>query len=193
VRVGRLHLDAIGDPAAAIEPLEQAAALLPDDLDVTLFLAEALTRAGHYAAAGKILLPHVAEHKKRRSPRVPQLSRQMAQLAGATGDTQSQLGWLQEAFDADRKSGLAAGELADLATVLKKYDLALKVLRCISLMDDPSPFTRPLAFLRQARIALHLGNPGQAELWTKKALRDDPHFAEAREFLGQLNEAKKGE
>ena len=57
-------------------------------------------------------------------------------------------------------------------------------------MDDPSPLTRPLAFLQQARIALHLGNPGQAELWTKKALRDDPNFTEAQEFLGQLKAPK---
>jgi tetratricopeptide (TPR) repeat protein len=193
VRVGQLHLDAIGDPAAAIEPLEQAAALLPEDLDVTLLLADAFTRAGHHAAARKILEPHVAEQKKRRSPKVPMLLRQMAHLAGATGDSQSQLGWLQEAFDADRKSGLVAAELANLASALQKYDVALKVLRCISLMDDPSPFTRALAFLQQARIALHLGNPGQAELWTKKALRDDPNFTEAQEFLGHLKAAKKGE
>jgi thioredoxin-like negative regulator of GroEL len=166
--LGRLCLDTIGDPAAAIEPLEQAAALLPEDQDLTLLLAEALTRAGHHAAAGKLLEPQVAEQKKRRSPQLPRLLRQMAQLAGATGDSQGPLAWLQEAFDADRQSGLVATELANLAMAMQKYDVALRVLRCISLMDDPSPFTRALAFLQQARIVLRLGNPGQAELWAKR-------------------------
>ena len=37
--------------------------------------------------------------------------------------------------------------------------------------------------------AVALANKAKAELWAKKALREDPNFAEAEEFLTSLGEA----
>jgi tetratricopeptide (TPR) repeat protein len=192
VRIGRLYLEEIDQPAAAIEPLQQAAAALPGDVDVACLLGDALTRNGQFEEAGQILQAPLADAKKKRSRTLPALLRQMAHLASATGDADAQIAWLTEAFDADRKNGRSAFELAHAATTLGRFELALKVLRHISLMDDPSPMTRAGATFEQARIALHLGNPGQAEMWTKKALREDPSLTAAQEFLAQLLAAKKG-
>jgi tetratricopeptide (TPR) repeat protein len=157
---------------------------------VVVLLSDAYIRAGHHAAAGTLLEPYVIDQRKRRSPRLSSLLRQVANLARATGDVETQLSWLQEAHAVDRKSGPIAAELADLAMALGRLDLALKVLRTISLLDDPSPMTRGVALLRQARIALTLGNAGQAELWTRKALREEPELAEAHEFMAQLKTTK---
>jgi tetratricopeptide (TPR) repeat protein len=191
VRVGRLYLDELDQPAAAIVPLHEATTLVAGNLDVAITLGDALTRNGQHADARSVLEPHLAEAKKRRSKMLPALLRQMAHLSSAMGDGEAQLAWLNEAFDADRKNGQSAFELAVAASTLGQYELALKILRHISLMDDPTPMTRAGATFEQARIALHLGNPGQAELWTKKALREDPNMTAAQEFLAHLQATKK--
>ena len=89
----------------------------------------------------------------------------------------------------DRKDGTIAAELAQLATELGDYDLALKPLRAITLSDSPGPISRVMALLWEAKIEHARGNKAKAELWAKKALREDPSFAEAEEFLTQLSEA----
>ena len=60
-------------------------------------------------------------------------------------------------------------------------------------MDDPTPLTRAVAFVEQARIAVLLGNPGQAELWAKKALHHDPQLTVAAELLAHLTGSKRGD
>ena len=53
-------------------------------------------------------------------------------------------------------------------------------------MDNPSPVTRPMALLWEAKIEHARGNRAKAELWAKKALREDPAFADAQQFLDEL-------
>jgi Tfp pilus assembly protein PilF len=110
----------------------------------------------------------------------------MARVHAATGDRDGQLQWLKKAFDVDRKDGYIAAELAQLATELGDYDLALKPLRAITLMDSPGPVTRVMALLWEAKIEHARGNRAKAELWAKKALREDPSFEEAEEFLNSI-------
>ena len=50
----------------------------------------------------------------------------------------------------------------------------------------PSPVTRPMALLWEAKIEHARGNRAKAELWAKKALREDPAFADAQQFLDEL-------
>jgi hypothetical protein len=66
------------------------------------------------------------------------------------------------------------------------YDLALKPLRAITLMENPGPISRVMALLWEAKIEHARGNHAKAELWAKKALREDPNFREAQEFLDQI-------
>jgi tetratricopeptide (TPR) repeat protein len=110
----------------------------------------------------------------------------MARIMAAAGDRDGHLTWLKKAFDVDRKNGEIASELAQLSTELGDYDLALKALRAITLMDNPGPITRVMALLWEAKIEYARGNNAKAELWAKKALREDPNYAEAQEFLDQI-------
>ena len=41
-------------------------------------------------------------------------------------------------------------------------------------MENPQPVTRPMALLWEAKIEHARGNRAKAELWAKKALREDP-------------------
>lgn len=65
------------------------------------------------------------------------------------------------------------------------YLLAPKPLRAITLTDNPA-VTRPMALLWEPKIEHARGNRAKAELWAKKALREDPAFVDAQQFLDEL-------
>ena len=184
-RAAELYSSELGDPAAAVAPALALHELRPDDHGIVLLVSDVLTAAGRIDEVVEILDPAIRAHK-RRSPDLAALQRRMAHVAAAAGDRDTQLAWLKKAFDVDRKNGEIAAELAHLATELGDYDLALKPLRAISLMENPGPVTRVMALLWEAKIEHARGNRAKAELWAKKALREDPEYQEAHEFLAEL-------
>ena len=102
------------------------------------------------------------------------------------GDTESQLKWLNTALDTDRKSGEVASELVDAAIAIADYDTAMKALRTLTMMEDPRPITRALAFLKQAEIALLRGDAQRAQHWARKAKSLDESLQAADELLARL-------
>ena len=186
-RAADIMVNQLGDAEAALHAAQKAQELKPDDHETLVLLADVLTHSGRAQEAAEMLEPAIAAHK-RRSPELAALQHRMARIAQVYGDQQTQLAWLKKAFDVDRKNGFIAAELAQLATELQDYDLALKPLRAISLMDTPGPISRTMALLWEAKIEHARGNRAKAELWAKKALREDPEFMEAQEFLSQIQE-----
>ena len=175
----------LGDAEAALDPARKACDLQPDDQAAAMLYVDALMNAGHTEAAAQALEAAIAAHKKR-SPELAVLQQRMGRVAALMGDRDGQLGWLKKAFDVDRKNGEVAAELAQLATEVGDYELALKPLRAITLMENPFPVTRPMALLWEAKIEHARGNRAKAELWAKKALREDPQFSEAQQFLDEI-------
>lgn len=177
----------LGDTEAAVVPAQRAREIRPDDHGTVCLVADVLIGSGQIREAVELVMPAIDAHK-RRSPELAALQFRMARAAAATGDRETQLAWLKRAFDVDRKDGTIAAELAQLATEMGDYDLALKPLRAITLSDNPGPISRVMALLWEAKIEHARGNKAKAELWAKKALREDPSFSEAEEFLTQLSE-----
>ena len=106
-----------------------------------------------------------------------------ADRRAALGDRENELSWLYAAFDSNPQSGDIAAELADLAMELGHYEVALKALRAITSMKNPSAMTRPMAYLKQAKIAYQQGDERKAVFFAKKAQAEDAEFIEAKEFL----------
>jgi Tfp pilus assembly protein PilF len=175
----------LGDAAAAQVPAQRALELQPEDHSALMLNVDVLIASGQLEDAGRTLEAAIAAQKKR-TPELAVLQQRMGQVAARQGDKDGQLGWLKKAFDVDRKNAEVAAELAKLATEIGDYDLAMKPLRAITLMDNPSPVTRPMALLWEAKIEHARGNRAKAELWAKKALREDPAFADAQQFLDEL-------
>ena len=176
------HLqDAEGAQVAAGKALE----LQPDDHAALMLNVDVLISSGQLEDASRTLEAAIGAQKKR-TPELAVLQQRMGAVAARLGDKEGQLGWLKKAFDVDRKNAEVAAELAQLATEIGDYELALKPLRAITLMDNPSPVTRPMALLWEAKIEHARGNRAKAELWAKKALREDPAFADAQQFLDEL-------
>lgn len=184
-KAAEILIYSLRDTSAALEPAKKALDLKPEDHDAVILYVDALMVGGRTDEAINVLEPAIANHK-RRSPQLAALQQRMARVASVLGDHEGQIGWLKKAFDVDRKNGEIAAELAQMATEMGDYDLALKPLRAITLMDNPGPISRVMALLWEAKIEHARGNRAKAELWAKKALREDPNYADAQQFLDQI-------
>ncbi|MGE0868810.1 MAG: hypothetical protein AB7P03_09615 [Kofleriaceae bacterium] len=184
-RAAELLLYHLEDAGAAQVPAQKALELQPDDHTALMLNVDVLISSSQLEDAGRTLEAAISAQKKR-TPELAVLQQRMGRVASMLGDKDGQLGWLKKAFDVDRKNAEVAAELAQLATEIGDYELALKPLRAITLMDNPLPVTRPMALLWEAKIEHARGNRAKAELWAKKALREDPAFSDAQQFLDEL-------
>ena len=184
-RATELLLYELQDSAGAQVPAQRALELKPDDHAVLMLNVDILIASNQLEDAGRTLEAAIAAQKKR-TPELAVLQQRMGRVSVMLGDKEGQLNWLKKAFDVDRKNAEVAAELAQLATEIGDYELALKPLRAITLMDNPAPVTRPMALLWEAKIEHARGNRAKAELWAKKALREDPAFADAQQFLDEI-------
>jgi tetratricopeptide (TPR) repeat protein len=184
-RAAELYLYHLEDSSSAQVPAQRALELQPDDHAALMLNVDVLIQSGQLEDAGRTLETAIGGQKKR-TPELAVLQQRMGKVSAALGDRDGQLNWLKKAFDVDRKNAEVAAELAQLATEIGDYELALKPLRAITLMDNPAPITRPMALLWEAKIEHARGNRAKAELWAKKALREDPAFSDAQTFLDEL-------
>jgi tetratricopeptide (TPR) repeat protein len=187
-RAAELLLYELQDAEGAQGPAQKALELQPEDHAALMLNVDVLIASGHLEDAGRTLEAAIAAQKKR-TPELAVLQQRMGRVCAMMSDKEGQLNWLKKAFDVDRKNAEVAAELAQLATEVGDYELALKPLRAITLMDNPSPVTRPMALLWEAKIEHARGNRAKAELWAKKALREDPQFADAQQFLDEIGGA----
>ena len=185
-RAAELLLYQLEDAAGATVPAQKALELQPDDHGALMLNVDVLITSGQLEDAGRTLEAAISAQKKR-TPELAVAQQRMGRVCAMLNDKDGQLNWLKKAFDVDRKNAEVAAELAQLATEIGDYELALKPLRAITLMDNPSPVTRPMALLWEAKIEHARGNRAKAELWAKKALREDPAFADAQQFLDELS------
>jgi tetratricopeptide (TPR) repeat protein len=184
-RAGQLRLQQFESAATAIGPLSEALDLRPNDLLVTLLLSDAYIAAGINSDAVQLLQSAIDRYGDRRSREVAALQHRMARAAGGD-DPEVELHWLALAWESYPQSGDVASELAELAMELNKHELALKALRALAAMRTPAPIARPMALLKQARIAQAQGDDRKAAFLAKKALSEDPGLAEAQQFLEEL-------
>ena len=187
-RAAELLLYQLEDAAAAQVPAAKALELQPEDHAALMLNVDILITSNQLEDASRTLDAAISA-QKRRTPELAVLQQRMGRVAAMLNDKDGQLNWLKKAFDVDRKNAEVAAELAQLATEIGDYELALKPLRAITLMDNPSPVTRPMALLWEAKIEHARGNRAKAELWAKKALREDPNFGDAQAFLDELGAA----
>jgi tetratricopeptide (TPR) repeat protein len=184
-RAAQLFLKA-GDARAALPPLGEAAALQPDDNQTQLLMIDLSIQLGTLDDAERTLTAAIATQKRRRSPELACLYQRKARLSAARNDSQEQLKWLNQATDIDRKSSEIASELAEAAIAIRDYEVAMKALRALTMMDDPKPITRALAFLKQAQIASLRGDPRRAQHWARRAKTLDASLKDADALIADL-------
>ncbi len=185
-KAGELLLQSASDAESAISPLEEALRIKPADHETTILLADAYTLTGRLQEATDLINNAIAGHKNRRSREVAVLQHRMARVAAAAGDRSVEVAWLGVAFEADMQNGQIAAELSTTAMELGEFEVALKALRAITMMKNPAPMGRAMAYLNQGKIAHRQGDARRAAILAKKAQTEDPELAEAKEFLQQI-------
>ena len=185
-KAGETLIHDAGDPGAAIEPLERAMQLKPNDHMTMLLLADAYTGSGNAAQAQALLEPPINALRGRRTRELAALQHRMSHVAQAVGDEEAHLAWLEAALECDMQSGPVASELSELAMSFGKFEIALKALRALTLMKSPMPMTRAMAYLRQGMIMHRQGDAKRAAHMAKKALQEDAHLDEAHGFLREI-------
>jgi len=186
-RAAALFMESVGDMEAAVGPLQAAHELRPRDGDVAVTLADALIGANRLQEAANFLDTALTAQKGRRSREVSMMQQRMAAIAGAVGDRANEAGWLNAALDSDSQNSEAAARLADVATEMGQWDVAIKALKAIAMMKSPKPITRAMAYVRQALIAQHQGDLRKAVLLARKAQTEDPNLEDANTLLLELN------
>ncbi len=185
-RVADMLLD-YGDRVSLIPVLGEIVNLDPTDRESALTLAGIHLQAGHLDEADTLLDGIISGMGNRRSPELGQMYYRKALIARARGDRDAELGFLQEAMANDKDNGHLAAEVAELAEALESWDIAMKVLRAITMMDSGEcPISKAQAYARQARIAHRTGDPKRAIFWARRATQEDPFLEEAAVLLRQL-------
>jgi tetratricopeptide (TPR) repeat protein len=180
------------DLERASAAFQQALALKPTDRELSWLVADVCIASGRLGEAEEILQMHMKKAAKDlSSTELSSLQHRMAQLAEARGDQAGRFDWLRRAFETNRKDGVVAAELADLAEASNDIDLAVKALRAVTLAPPTSGRLTPaMAFLRQARIAQRSGDRPKAVIFAKRALQEDPRLHDAAEFLKEMGERR---
>ncbi len=187
-RAGDLRLQ-MNDAEGALEPLAQAAAIQPEDHELTILLADAYMGTDRLQEAVELLQEVIGTFTRRRSPHLAAMQLRMARIAGVSGDPETQKEWLGVALDADKNNVEVAAELAELSMELGDDETALKALRVVTLQKTAGPMSKAIAFLRQAQIAHRQGDQQKAVLWARRARLEDDSLEEAHQFLADLGEA----
>ena len=144
-------------------------------------------QAGNLDQADEIINQIIAGMGSRKSPELGQMFYRKALIARAKGDRNAELNNLQEALICDKDNGLLAAELAELSEVLENWDVAMRVLRTITMMDSGEcPISKAEAYARQARIAHRTGDSKRAIFWARRATQEDPELEEAHALLRRL-------
>ena len=180
------------DLERASAALQQAVAIKPTDRELSWLLADVCMAGGRLAEAEEILQTHMKKAARDlSSTELSSLQHRMAQLAAARGDQTGRFEWLRRAFETNRKDGVVAAELADLAEETNDIDLAVKALRAVTLAPAGNARLTPaMAYLRQARIAQRTGDRPKAVIFAKRALQEDPRLLDAAEMLREMGERR---
>jgi tetratricopeptide (TPR) repeat protein len=183
VRAGETLLRIVKDPAAALGALERAWKLRHGDLETATLMADALLAQRRLTEAEAVLRAAAQAAKGRRSRDLGQVQYRLAQIARDTGDAKSALAWLSSALESDFQNAQIASEVADAAIALGEDETALRALRAISLMKNPAPMTKAVAFVKQGEISLRQNDRKKAVFFARKALLEDPQSKAAQELL----------
>lgn len=186
LKAGNAFLESGEDLELAIEPLAEAHALRPSDLDAVALLSDANTSVGRIDAAAEILTSTLAAMKNRRSREIGTLYHRVARVAQARGDRQGEMTALTTALEMDPQNGVAALELSQIAIELGDLELAARALRALTMLRGEGPIPRALAYKQLGEIAWAQGDQKKAVIMLKRALDDDPRLEEARTLLSQI-------
>jgi len=192
-RAAELLLTEEGDPIKAVEVLEEARTLRPDDDAVVLLLGRAYVASGRAPEALLLYRTTVTQRKGRRSKQLSAVHREISRIQLGMGDLSSALEALTRAFEMDLQNGEIALELGLLAKDLDDQELAGRAFRSVTFMkaapaggDGATAAAKGLSYYFLGRMARDGGDIRKARLLAQKALIEDPNLEQAKALIEEM-------
>lgn len=194
VQAARLLLDTENGAHKAMEALQNARPLKPDDQDLLLTLADACAASGENDEARAVIAQIIAGYKGRRVKQLSPVYHRLSRIESSEGKTQEALAALSKAFEMDPGSGTTAMALGLLAVELSEFDIAGRAFRSVTMMKAAPPgstegitsISKALAYYHLGSMARAQGDPRKARLMVEKAVNEDPNLEAARTLLDEL-------
>jgi tetratricopeptide (TPR) repeat protein len=197
MRAATLLLGQEGNPAQAVQVLEEARTLRPEDDEGILLLGRAYLVEGRTPDALALFQSTVLMRKARRSKQLSAMHREISRIHLQEGDLTSALEALTRAFDMDLHNGEIALELGLLAKDLDEEELAARAFRSVTFMkaaggaagDGATPAAKGLSYFFLGQMARKSGDVRKARLLAQKAVIEYPNLEQARVLLEELKSA----
>jgi tetratricopeptide (TPR) repeat protein len=194
MRAADLFLGDDGDPNKAVEVLEEARALRPDDDGLVVLLGRAYVASGRAPDALELYRSTVLQRKGRRSKQLSAIHREISRIHLGSGDLTSALEALTHAFEMDLQNGEVALELGLLAKDLDDQELAGRAFRSVTFMKaappgsdgGATPAAKGLSYYFLGRMAKDSGDIRKARLLAQKALIEDPNLEQAKDLIEEM-------
>jgi tetratricopeptide (TPR) repeat protein len=197
LKAAKLLLGQEGDPEQAVQVLEQARTLRPEDDEGILLLARSYAAYQRDSDALALLHAAIALRKGRRSKPLASMHREIARIHQKAGDKTGALDALTRSFDMDLHNGEVALELGLLARELDQQEVAARAFRSVTFMkqvppgnfDGATAAARGLSYFYLGQMAKDKGDYKKARLMAQKAVMEDPSLDDAKTLLDELKTA----
>lgn len=183
-----------GDVARAVEVLERARQLAPDNLEAVVLLARAYAAQQRGDDALQLLGEVVGHYRGRRVKTLAPLYQEMSRIQLEDGMLSDALESLTKAFEMDLRNGPLAMELGRLALEAEEHEVALRAFRTVSMMkawdsetgEGATSDDKADAHFYLADSARRQGDARKAKILLSKALVEKPEHEAAKRLLAEL-------
>jgi len=173
---------------AAAGCLEQAVALVPDDRDLVLELADLYLAAGRAEEAIRVLQGVIDGFAGKRKKEAALYHHRIGRAYEVIGDVQSALDAYDAAFRIDLSSVPVLRDLGRLCHAHGDYERAQKTFRALLLqkLDGADGITKADVYFYLGDICAKQGDPTKAVHMLERAVNEDGGHPEAEQLLSSL-------
>jgi tetratricopeptide (TPR) repeat protein len=187
-RAADIHVKERGSPGDAVEVLERAATLAPQDRELLLALCDAYSAAGREKNAAEVLERIIASFGGKRSKELSLYHHRLGRALAGLGDKAGALAQYDQAFKIDPGSITVLRDLGTLSMESGDLDRAQKTFRALLLqkLDSKAGITKGEVFYHLGEISMKQGDKTKAIQMLERALENDPDLGQAKARLAEL-------
>lgn len=183
-----IHWKKRQDPEAAAALLGRAAALVPEDRELSLELCDAYSESGRGAEAVAVLQQIVDSFGGRRAKELADIHRRLATAYLSQKQPEKAVEELDKAFRIEPGNIAILKQLGEVALEMNDLKKAMQMFRALLLqrIDDSPIITKTEVFYRIGQVHQLQGEPPKAKQMYERALQSDPNYAPAKEAMASL-------
>ncbi len=183
-----LYIHPVGDAHRAVQLLEAADKVAPDDRSLLMALCDAYTAAGRPGDAVSTLERVVASYGGRRSRELADVHRRLAAAYRAQHELERAVAELDKAFRIEPGNVSVLKALGELSLDVGDLKRAQQMFRALLLqkLDSDSPITKAEVYYYLGAVHHRMEERAKAVQMLERAVQTDPTLLVARDLLDEL-------